>query len=289
MKFSVTHSTTYRYASAVRDSFNDARLCPVSDDFQQCHSFGLEIQPSSTSVLRRLDFYTNQVYHFELIEPHDSLQVVAHSEVETFADARDFSVPSPTSLLKDLPRDERYYDFLAASPRVALGPMIEHEAKEIVNPGDDVQAQVEAIMSFIFEGFEYAPGSTHVESTVMQVFVQKSGVCQDFAHVMIALCRASGIPARYVSGYFYVDSPVSGSADDNSESHAWLECFIPSIGWVGYDPTHNRRSDDTYIKVAVGRDYADVRPLAGNFRGEASVSMDVAVTVARSNLAFNPG
>lgn len=281
MKFAVQHTTVYQYSSQVRDSFNDVRLCPVSDNFQKCLTFGLTINPQNTSVLRRLDFYTNQVHHFEVMEPHASLEVVAQSEVETFADVRDFSVASLPERLEGLGHDERYYDFLAASPRVSLTPMIEHEAKEIVDRGADVQGQAMAVMNFIFTNFAYAPGSTSVESDVMQVFSQKRGVCQDFAHVMSALCRSIGIPTRYVSGYFYVDAIISGSADDNTESHAWVECFIPAIGWVGYDPTHNRRVDDTYIKVAVGRDYVDVRPLAGTFRGEAIADLSVAVKIDR--------
>ena len=281
MKFSVRHTTRYTYSTPVWESFNDAHLCPVSDDFQRCESFGLEVTPESPSVLRRLDFYINQVHHFEVVEPHDSLEVVADSVVETFADMRDFSVPCPSSLLHGLDRDERYYDYLASSPRISLVPMIEHEAKDLIDRSCDLQRQVEQVMAFIFGNFQYAPGSTHVESDVAHVFEQKRGVCQDFAHMMIALCRVIGIPARYVSGYFFVEKAVIGGVDDNTASHAWLECFLPGIGWVGYDPTHNRRVDETYIKVAIGRDYVDVRPLAGTFRGAAVADMEVSVKVAR--------
>lgn len=279
MKFSVQHITRYTYAKPVWESFNDAHLCPVSDDLQQCESFELRISPQNPSILRRLDFYTNQVHHFEVMEPHDFLEVAAFSVVETSADTRDFSVRSARARLAGLDRNERYYDFLAGSTRVLLCPMFEHEAKEIIAGLEDVRLQVEAIMASIFNNFRYAPGSTHVESNVMHVFEQKSGVCQDFAHVMIALCRAVRIPTRYVSGYFYVEKTVSGSASDNSASHAWVECFLPGIGWVGYDPTHNRRVNATYIKVAIGRDYVDVRPLAGTFRGGAVAEMEVSVKV----------
>ncbi|MGZ0656614.1 transglutaminase family protein [Coraliomargarita sp. W4R72] len=283
MKFSVQHITRYTYAKPVWESFNDAHLCPVSDDLQHCESFELKIAPDNPSVLRRLDFYTNQVHHFEVLKPHDSLQVEACSVVQTSSDTRDFSVSCPVARLSGLDRDERYYDFLAGSQRVALSPMLEHEAKEIVAGLTDVRLQVEAIMAFIFNNFLYAPGSTHVESNVMHVFEQKRGVCQDFAHVMIALCRSVGIPTRYISGYFYVEKSVLGSASDNSASHAWVECFLPGIGWAGYDPTHNRRVDATYIKVAIGRDYVDVRPLAGTFRGGSVAEMEVAVRVERSS------
>lgn len=278
-KFSVCHTTAYRYSKPVCESFNDGHLCPVSDNFQQCLSFELQITPRSESILRRLDFYTNQVHHFEVMAPHDSLTVVARSLVETFADVRNFSPTSPLRGLSGLERDERYYDFLSASPRVTLGPMWTHEAECIVGGIDDVRGRVEAIMAYIFEHFRYVSGSTHVESKIEDVFRQRQGVCQDFAHIMLALCRAVHIPARYVSGYFHVERANARPADDTSASHAWVECFLPVIGWVPYDPTHNRRANMRYIKLGSGRDYTDVRPLAGTYRGEAQVTMEVSVVV----------
>ena len=281
MKFSIRHTTSYHYSQPVCDSFNDAHLCPVSDDFQECQTFDLEINPPSSSVLRRLDFYMNQVHHFEVMEPHDSLSVTARSLVETFPDTRDQSAPIPLLSLSGLDRDERYYDFLSTSCRVRLGSMWTHEAETIVRGTDDVRFRAEAIMHFIYEAFDYVAGSTHVASTIEEVFPQRRGVCQDFAHIMIALCRAAGIPSRYVSGYFYVDRPVDHPANNSAVSHAWVECFLPGVGWVAYDPTHNRRAGDTYIELAMGRDYADVRPLAGTYRGAAEVKMDVSVLVER--------
>lgn len=281
MKFAIQHSTLYEYASPVWESFNDAHLCPVSDNFQQCQTFDLKITPESTSTLRRLDFYTNQVHYFEVLAPHKSLQVVAHSVIETFADRRDLSLAPSFGQLVGLDRDERFYDFLNSSARAKLSPLIEHEAKELIDQSCNVLSQIERIMEFVFSEFKYAPGSTQVESDVAQVFAHRRGVCQDFAHIMIAFCRVVGIPTRYVSGYFFVERTVCGSADDNTASHAWVECFLPGIGWVGYDPTHNRRVNQSYIKVAIGRDYTDVRPLAGTYRGEAVAKMEVSVTVER--------
>lgn len=281
MKFSILHTTAYTYSSPVRESFNDAHLCPVSDDFQECQSFHLEVTPPSSSVLRRLDFYTNQVHHFEVMAPHDSLTVAARSSVETFADTRDHSVAVPLAGFSGLDRDDRYYDFLSGSARVAMGPMWTHEVEPIVAGIDDGRLRAEAIMHFIFEQFSYVAGSTHVASKIEEVFPARRGVCQDFAHIMIALCRAAGIPARYVSGYFYVEHPVEASANDTTVSHAWVECFLPGVGWVAYDPTHNRRAGVTYIELARGRDYDDVRPLAGTYRGAAEVTMVVSVRVER--------
>jgi transglutaminase-like putative cysteine protease len=281
VKFEVQHRTCYAYDAPVQDSFNDAYLCPVSDDLQICHTFNLDIEPKGSSILRRLDFFTNQVHHFEIIDPHTRLDVTSRSTVETFEDERDFSVDCDPSALEALSRAEWLYDFTHESERVPITPMIIHESSKIVKPEDDVRHSVGRIMDFVYSNFTYTPGATAVETTLLEVFDRRVGVCQDFAHAMIGLCRAARIPARYVSGYFYAENACPSSIDDNTASHAWVDCYLSGIGWVGFDPTHNRRVSDLYIKVAAGRDYSDVRPLAGTYRGKAGAKMDVCVNVVR--------
>lgn len=232
-------------------------------------------------MLRRLDFYANQVHSFELVEPHSRLDVMARSTVETFPENRNLSVASDPALLPALLQEDRLYDFLHSSKHIPIIPMILHEAREIAMPMQDVQQAVELIMAFVKNGFTYCLGATLVETRVEEVFRERNGVCQDFAHVMISLCRAIGIPTRYISGYFWVEEGEGGTGDDNTASHAWVESYLPGIGWVGYDPTHNRRVDENYVKVAVGRDYFDVRPLSGSYRGKSAAVMDVAVQVTR--------
>ncbi len=286
MHFSLRHLTQYTYSEPVSDSMNDVHLCPVSDEFQICHSFDLRIDPSCRSILRRLDFYTNQVHHFEVIELHKVLGVEAISTVETFEDSRDLGISSNSADLIELKRSERFYDFLNASERVPLLPMVIYEYSELLPAViEDVQGAVLKIMDFIYREFRYDTGATTVETPFEVMFESRRGVCQDFAHAMLALCRASGIPARYVSGYFYLENIQSGTAQDNTQSHAWVECFLPGIGWLGFDPTHNRRVDTRYIKIAVGRDYSDVRPLAGTFRGSAIASLEVMVQIERVEAA----
>lgn len=280
MQLSVLHTTRYDYQSPVSDSFNDAHLCPVSDDFQVCEQFELKIDPGPVGVLRRLDFYTNQVHHFEILQAHAHLEVAAYSVVTTYTDTRNVAVFSDPKSLAGLVMDERYYDFLHRSERVSLSTPVLHSVRQLELTGD-VRERVERIMSHIFENFTYSPGATQVETPVERVLDLKQGVCQDFAHVMIAFCRAEGIPARYVSGYFYTERCGAGTLDDNSASHAWVECYLPGIGWVGYDPTHNRQVSEIYIKVASGRDYVDVRPLAGTYRGASTAELSVDVKVMR--------
>lgn len=280
MRFAITHRTSYAYSSNVSESINEAYLCPISNEFQHRNSFELSIQPEGASILRRMDFFTNLVYHFELQAPHRSLEITAYSEVQTFPDSREFSVHSSPNGLAHLDRSEAFYDFLTSSERIQLVPMFVHEAKEIVGKMFDVQEAIRSIMAFIHREFAYKAGVTDANTGAVEAFSLRSGVCQDFAHVMIALCRVLGIPARYVSGYFYIErNETDGAVVDNSESHAWVDCYMPNIGWVGYDPTHNRRSDERYIRVAVGRDYTDVKPVSGAFYGTACMTMDVSVDV----------
>jgi transglutaminase-like putative cysteine protease len=283
MHFELQHRTSYAYDAPVQDSFNDAYLCPVSDEFQICHAFQLDIEPKSTSILRRLDFFTNQVHHFEIIDPHRSLRVTSRATVETLKDTRDLAPASDLTTLAELGKADWLYDFTHASERVPITPMVIHEAKEIIGSGTDVLNAIERIMDFVDTNFKYTPGATVVGTSMLEVFDRRVGVCQDFAHVMIGLCRSSGIPARYVSGYFYAENAKAKRSDDNTASHAWVDCYLPGIGWAGFDPTHNRRVSEIYIKVAVGRDYSDVRPLAGAYRGAAKAEMDVNVEIVRTD------
>jgi transglutaminase-like putative cysteine protease len=133
-------------------------------------------------------------------------------------------------------------------------------------------------MHLVHQRLEYRPDVTDTETTVPEVLTHTSGVCQDFAHVLIGLCRAIGVPARYVSGYILVgagrDAPKRGA----DASHAWVEAFTPTHGWRGLDPTNDLMASDHHVKMAVGRDYHDVPPTRGTFRGVAHETLDVAVT-----------
>jgi transglutaminase-like putative cysteine protease len=137
-----------------------------------------------------------------------------------------------------------------------------------------------AIMEYIFRNFEYRYGSTSVSTHANEVIARRCGVCQDFAHAMVALCRCLGIPCRYVSGYFF-DATRDHSLRGSEASHAWVEVYIQGHGWIGLDPPNNKVIDDTYIAVAVGRDYRDVTPAAGTYFGSGSSILDVKVTVER--------
>jgi transglutaminase-like putative cysteine protease len=172
---------------------------------------------------------------------------------------------------------ELYYDFLQDSTYIELSPELWRLALDMtVGVADAWQAAL-AIMEQMHRGFRYLPNSTHVNTRTADVLLSRTGVCQDFAHVMVGLCRSLKIPARYVSGYLY-----NGPADQllgAQASHAWAEIYLPGHGWCGLDPTNNRIIDGHYVKLSVGRDFADVSPLRGTYVGVSSHTMAVDVLV----------
>jgi transglutaminase-like putative cysteine protease len=280
MKLHVLHRTRFKYAATVRESFNEARLQPVTTGPQVCHNFLLKILPTA-KLSHYLDFYFNYVHLFDLTQPHTELVVEANSTVTT-GDTPPLAAaatPAPLSAIDACARMERCYDFLQSSTYVEVNAELWRLALDATEGQTDAWQAAQAIMRSIFRHFRYQPAATHVHTHMRDVLQNRAGVCQDFAHVMLGLCRALKIPARYVSGYLY-----NGPADQlkgAQASHAWVEVYVPEHGWCGLDPTNSRLVDGHYIKVAVGRDYADVSPLKGTYRGTAKRQLLVDVLVTR--------
>lgn len=273
----VRHLTRYEYHGPVWDSFNEARLQPVSDSAQLCRRFFLRIDPMA-EVREYPDFYGNSIHYFDLKPQHTRLEVEAISTVETRPDDRG-APPSvnPPEGLKGTAVVEEYFDFLHDSHFVSLEAEIWREALDALPSGvTDLWQDAQAIARHIHSTFTYTPRVTTVNTKPAEVARTRQGVCQDFAHVMLGMCRTHGIPARYVSGYFF--NP-NRAPDEIEASHAWVEVFLPGYGWKGCDPTHNRITDTRYVKVAVGRDYGDIRPVSGSFRGTGTREMSVEVHV----------
>lgn len=272
MKFEIVHRTHFTYASPVRESFNEARLQPVSNEQQRMESFQINVLPA-TRLQQYHDFYSNCVHHFEIPEPHSTLSIESRLTVTTLSlpalptDARPAKMESlPTAL-----QYGRCYDFLQASRYVELTPETWRLAVDAAQGEDDVWQTALRLMKYVRQTVAYQSNSTHVHTHMREVLAEKRGVCQDFAHVMIGLCRTLQIPALYVSGYL--------ATEIASATHAWAEVFVPGIGWKGLDPTHSRQPDESYVKIAVGRDYADVAPVRGTYKGTRDRTMVVDVKV----------
>ncbi|MCU0770806.1 MAG: transglutaminase family protein [Verrucomicrobia bacterium] len=279
MKLEVCHRTRYTYAAPVSESFNELRLRPVSYEQQQCENFLLKVLP--TARLRHFtDFYANTVHFFELAEPHTSLTVEARSQVITSAQTLpEDATPFSLARVAECARMERCFVYLQDSTYVEKSPEAWRLALDITQGASDLWQAALAIQRHIHREFTYCQASTHAHTHMRQVLQARRGVCQDFAHVMIGLCRSLGIPALYVSGYLY-NGPRE-TLRGAQASHAWCEVFVPGVGWRGLDPTNNRQADEHHVKVAVGRDYADVPPIRGQYRGTLDRQLEVDVLVTR--------
>lgn len=279
MKLQVTHRTRYEYASPVRESFNEARLHPVSNEHQVCESFLLKVLPA-VRLSHYTDFHANWVHFFEIPTPHTSLLVESSSKVTTKSIVLEKdAMPASMERIAECQRMERCFDFLQETSYIERSPDAWRLAVDITHGQTDMWQAAQAIMGHVHGNFTYTPNVTSVHTHMRDVLRDRRGVCQDLAHVMIGLCRAIGIPTLYVSGYLY-----NGPADSllgSQASHAWCEIFLPGIGWRGLDPTNNQQADDRYIKLAVGGDYADVPPLRGHYKGNAERKLDVEVLIER--------
>ncbi len=266
MWLSVEHATRFSYDGSINEAYTEIRLKPAHRDGQRCSSFALATDPRSASVVEYRDRFGNAVHHFDILESHSTLEVTARSEVwtpEHFVD--DEAAPSLLDRW-DLQHPSRY---------VPLAGSIAELAAQVGSAGPSL-ATAHIVMTAVRERMSYETGATHVRTLADEALSAGHGVCQDFAHVMIGVCRARMIPARYVSGYLY-DPNAAGNG--NSASHAWVDVWDPDRGWVSLDPTHDREQTDHYVRVGVGRDYADVPPTRGVYKGKADEELEVAVRI----------
>ena len=272
MKYDILHRTHYTYTSPARDSFNDVRLEPPSTPEQTVEAFSLLVQPE-VRLNRYTDFYSNLVHHFEIPSAHNSLLIESRVRVEThWPEAIDSGARlCPMEKLDDVLDAERCFDFLQSSRYVEQDVDAWRLALDAIEGQTDVWPAALGLMRFTHEYLKYEPNSTHVHTRMSEVIAQKRGVCQDFAHLLIGLCRSVKIPARYVSGYLATETA--------SATHAWMEIYIPGRGWCALDPTHNRQIDASYVKIGHGRDYGDVAPISGNYHGTLQRRMEVEVKI----------
>jgi transglutaminase-like putative cysteine protease len=286
----VRHSTRYQYDEPVRESVMELWMQPQKRANQRLISFDLELDPAA-QLFSYADTFGNAVYHFDLPQPHDRLTIMARSAVET---------EEPAALPDGLDRGEwdrlksafvrgEHFDFLHphgfAEPTAALVAFVAEKKLEELRVRDPLNA-VRDLSRAVYEAFAYEAGVTRADSPIDDVLKARKGVCQDFAHVMIAICREWGIPARYVSGYLFTDRKA-GDRSDPDATHAWVEVFLPSLRWVGFDPTNNIVAAERHIACAVGRDYSDVPPSRGVYKGEAESELAVGVTVRKARAAVS--
>jgi transglutaminase-like putative cysteine protease len=281
MELKVYHRTEYRYSAPVRESLNEVKLSPRDSKTQSCDSALISVIPPARPA-PYLDLYGNRSHHIEVPQAHERLVVEARMRIQTAPTLKveDYPYGIAMSSLGGLAGRDDCHPFLQSSPYVDVNPKVWREAVDVMDESVDVFQTSYAIMAHIFKEYTYQPGSTAVTTHANEVIKKKVGVCQDFAHAMVAFCRSLKIPARYVSGYFF-DTTRDSSMRGSEATHAWVEVFIEGFGWLGLDPTNNKVVDDTYIVLAVGRDYTDVAPVAGSFYGGGTSTLIVHVAVRR--------
>jgi transglutaminase-like putative cysteine protease len=282
MLLEIAHRTAYRYELPVRHSKNEVRAVPVSDAHQRCLDAGLEVTPAATFPLRWRDYFGTEVVAFDIDGPHDGVEVVASATVsslgrsaETLLDGWTGDADQEGAGLDELDATE----FLLPSPLVELDGQARELAGRLGAPGGAL-AMLERVLDWVRGELRYERGSTTVRTSVAEVLARRRGVCQDFAHVTCALLRASRVPARYVSGYFTPD-PLEVGDEAHVEGHAWVEAWLPGLGWWALDPTNDQAAGERHVKVGHGRDYRDVAPVRGVYRGGTGGRLEVDVRIRR--------
>lgn len=281
--YSVRHLTKFLYSKSVNQSVMEVRMHPRSDSNQRCLTYSLSVSPRCR-VFSYRDHLGNNVHHFDIPGGHNQLVIVAESLVEhqPLSAIPHFLAPDAWQELDALVAEGDYWEMLLPSEFAVPTPALLDLAKELhVVRRDDPLMLLHELNSKLYDYFSYSPRTTRVDSPIDEALHSRQGVCQDFAHIMIALVRHVGIPCRYVSGYLY-----HGKEDHDRSiadaTHAWIEALLPALGWVGFDPTNALIASDRHIRTALGRDYADVPPTKGIFRGRTDSELYVAVKVTAS-------
>ncbi len=279
VRLSVLHRTTFHYGAPVTQSLNTLRLEPRTFPYQKTLFSLIRVIPA-TRLRRFTDLFQNITHHFELPDPHSKLEIESRIRVHNLP--LGLSAESRMGTVADyaeLSIRERVWPFLQDCNRVVKTPGVWRQSVDVTHGSACVFDKACAVMSWIHAEFRYEPGATAVHTNFLEAFELKCGVCQDYTHVMLGMCRAIGVAARYASGYLYngpADSLVGAQA-----SHAWCEVYLPAAGWIGFDPTNNTLADERYVKLAVGRDYDDVAPVVGSYQGTGHCRMEVCVEVEK--------
>jgi transglutaminase-like putative cysteine protease len=280
-EFKIKHITRYTYESPVRDSANQVILYPIKDEYQDVLKHEIKIT-GDPSVDIHLDYYGNEVGSFTHTEPHTQLEIVSKILVNTRHrpyPVDDMFADQQWSDLLRLRYQVPYIDFLKQE-YFEGAPELEKIIAAEKQPNETPYQAAMRYCKYIYENFKYIKGVTTVETTVDEIWKLRSGVCQDFAHMLMVMLRMMNIPARYVSGYICTQR---SSMRGEGATHAWAEAYIPNFGWLGLDPTNNIIANENHVRLAVGRNFSDCSPVKGVYKGSARHVLDVSVTVGNDD------
>lgn len=273
--FSIQHITKYQYDRPVKESVNEIKIYPYADAQQEILTHDIRIT-GNPDVHVSFDYWNNKKGSFNLLPPHQELIIDSRLKIRT-AEWTTKAIPGclPETLLPAVEQDIQLLSLSTASP-IRGEEELQRYAKALFHPDKQVGMIIKDCCEFIYHQFTYIKGITTIESSVDEILEKKAGVCQDFAHVMLEILRRMGIPARYVSGYI---CPNKNGMRGEGATHAWVEAYVPSYGWLGVDPTNNVVVTQHHVKLAVGHDFTDCSPVKGTFKGPAQQSLSVYVSV----------
>ena len=283
--YDIQHLSRYRYARGPKQCVMMLCLKPQNDRGQRVLNFEIQTDPPAPLTSEQ-DCFGNTRHVFNLHCEHQVLEISARSTVSPAS----FS-PLPDSLgagawkeIQSWQDSFSLWDFTHPSALARPSPLLtQFVDRHGIQPGEDPLDGLLRLSDTLHRCFRYLPGSTSVTSSIEHILESGRGVCQDYAHTMIAIARSWSIPARYVSGYLHL-AGLEGEQAPGNATHAWVECLLPELGWVGFDPTNRCLADERHLRIAVGRDYRDVSPTRGVLRGGESTGIEVIVKVsARSN------
>jgi transglutaminase-like putative cysteine protease len=282
MYYAVQHITRFKYSAPIVENVMEVRLQPRSHATQQCMNFELHLRPSAR-VYHFRDHMDNTVHFFDIAAAHRELVITANSVVNVLAPP-----PLPPNLpltawdaVDALAQSSEHWEWVQTSRFTGAPPALHELALEFgLDRSHDPLTTLLNVTRLLNDAFDYNTGSTQVDSPIEDALSQRGGVCQDFSHIMLALLRnILHIPCRYVSGYLF-HREDDRSTDD--ATHAWVEVLLPDLGWVGFDPTNNLVCGERHIQVAIGRDYSDVPPTHGFYRGPGESELSVAVRIHKT-------
>ena len=280
MHLSINHTTKFRYSAPITESIMELRMQPLTEGPQRCLKFDVSLKPSARVTSYR-DHLGNHVHHFDIPGRHTQLVINAESIVESLPREEPPEALSAEAWdeLDALVEGGDYWDMLMPSHFAQPTDALLDFARELnVSRRDDPLTVLRELNGAIYNAFDYVPQSTSADSPIDVALEARKGVCQDYSHIMIALVRQLRVPCRYVSGYLFHRLEYNDRSAQDA-THAWVEALLPDLGWVGFDPTNNLLAGQRHIRVAVGRDYSDVPPTRGVYKGAAESELSVAVQV----------
>jgi transglutaminase-like putative cysteine protease len=290
VELSVSHVTEYRYSARVELAHHIAHLTPRGDDRQDVVRFDLSVGPAPNDLRSGLDAFGNTRSFFSIYTAHEQLRVEASTRLR-MRDGRPELDPAASPAWEAVRDSLRYRasqpylpaaEFVFPSPYVPRDRELAQYARASFAPGRPLAQSAIELMHRVHADFKYRPASTEISTPLLQAFHARTGVCQDFSHVMIGCLRSLGLPARYVSGYLVPsDGPGTPRPIGADASHAWVSVHCPVLGWIDLDATNDVVPQQDHVTVAVGRDYGDVAPLRGVIRGGGEHALAVAVRVTR--------